>query len=343
MPDRTADISRQTKETQIKLSINLDGHGDTIVNTGVGFFDHMLDLLGRHGLIDLNVQVYPHISIARGAELCRQNGFTVLQEGNQNGYLELRLPIENIDALSSMPFIRYLELVPPPGEPEDTRGRSLHRANLVDSDHAFGKHYNGDGVRVMVRDDGIVGPHADFKGRLDNRADLNDVANHADWVSGAMAGAGNIDPRAKGMAPGAKVYVVDYNPSFQDQTLNLHLDENVTITNTSYSNNCNAGYTLFSQTVDDQMFEHPTLTHVFSAGNMGTANCQYGAGSGWGNITGGHKMAKNAFLVANLIADGTLSNSSSRGPARWRSATCADTAVSRRPRALPRKSNDTGA
>jgi len=269
----------------------------------------------HEGMIDLNVQVYPHISIARGAELCRQNGFTVLQEGNQNGYLELRLPIENIDALSSMPFIRYLELVPPPGEPEDTRGRSLHRANLVDSDHAFGKHYNGDGVRVMVRDDGIVGPHADFKGRLDNRADLNDVANHADWVSGAMAGAGNIDPRAKGMAPGAKVYVVDYNPSFQDQTLNLHLDENVTITNTSYSNNCNAGYTLFSQTVDDQMFEHPTLTHVFSAGNMGTANCQYGAGSGWGNITGGHKMAKNAFLVANLIADGTLSNSSSRGPA----------------------------
>jgi len=63
MPDRTADISRQTKETQIKLSINLDGHGDTIVNTGVGFFDHMLDLLGRHGLIDLNVQAAGDLNV----------------------------------------------------------------------------------------------------------------------------------------------------------------------------------------------------------------------------------------------------------------------------------------
>jgi imidazoleglycerol-phosphate dehydratase len=53
---RTAEISRQTKETKIRLAVNLDGKGKTSVSTGVGFFDHMLDLLGRHGLIDLDVQ-----------------------------------------------------------------------------------------------------------------------------------------------------------------------------------------------------------------------------------------------------------------------------------------------
>ena len=52
---RTADIARQTKETKIKIAINLDGSGKTSTATGVGFFDHMLDLLGRHSLIDLDV------------------------------------------------------------------------------------------------------------------------------------------------------------------------------------------------------------------------------------------------------------------------------------------------
>jgi imidazoleglycerol-phosphate dehydratase len=55
MPDRTAEITRQTKETKVIISLNLDGSGKTSAETGVGFFDHMLDLLGRHSLIDLNV------------------------------------------------------------------------------------------------------------------------------------------------------------------------------------------------------------------------------------------------------------------------------------------------
>ena len=53
--NRTADITRQTKETKIELAINLDGRGQASVSTGVGFFDHMLDLLSRHSLVDLDV------------------------------------------------------------------------------------------------------------------------------------------------------------------------------------------------------------------------------------------------------------------------------------------------
>jgi imidazoleglycerol-phosphate dehydratase len=52
---RTAELSRQTKETQVRLSLNLDGTGKSSIQTGVGFFDHMLDLLARHSLIDLTV------------------------------------------------------------------------------------------------------------------------------------------------------------------------------------------------------------------------------------------------------------------------------------------------
>ncbi len=53
--NRTAEISRQTRETKIKLSINLDGSGQSHCETGVGFFDHMLELLTRHSLADLNL------------------------------------------------------------------------------------------------------------------------------------------------------------------------------------------------------------------------------------------------------------------------------------------------
>ncbi|MDX3894373.1 imidazoleglycerol-phosphate dehydratase HisB [Pusillimonas sp.] len=52
---RTADITRNTNETRIRVSINLDGTGRQTINTGVPFLDHMLDQIARHGLIDLDV------------------------------------------------------------------------------------------------------------------------------------------------------------------------------------------------------------------------------------------------------------------------------------------------
>lgn len=53
---RTALIERRTAETQIRLSLNLDGSGNAKIQTGVGFFDHMLTLLAKHGLFDLEVE-----------------------------------------------------------------------------------------------------------------------------------------------------------------------------------------------------------------------------------------------------------------------------------------------
>ncbi len=54
---RTAFISRSTKETQIEVRLCLDGTGASLVDTGIGFFDHMLEQIARHGLFDLEVKI----------------------------------------------------------------------------------------------------------------------------------------------------------------------------------------------------------------------------------------------------------------------------------------------
>ncbi len=53
---RTADITRNTNETRIRVSVNLDGTGKQTLDTGVPFLDHMLDQIARHGLIDLDIK-----------------------------------------------------------------------------------------------------------------------------------------------------------------------------------------------------------------------------------------------------------------------------------------------
>jgi imidazoleglycerol-phosphate dehydratase len=70
--NRSAELVRETKETRIRVRIDLDGTGVTQVATGVGFFDHMLDAFGRHGGFDLDVEAEGdlHIDMHHTVEDC---------------------------------------------------------------------------------------------------------------------------------------------------------------------------------------------------------------------------------------------------------------------------------
>ena len=161
--------------------------------------------------IDLNLQVYGHLTIREGADLCRKNGLTVLMEGRYNGFLKVRLPRQKLEEVASLPFLRFLELVPEPGQPDDPFSRSLHRSNQLDSDSPLGLKFNGEGVNVLIRDDAIIGPHIDFQGRLTNLLAANHPNTpHGDGVAGVLAGAGNLDPTNKGMAAGADIFAIYY-------------------------------------------------------------------------------------------------------------------------------------
>jgi len=61
--DRIARVERTTNETQIALTLRLDGKGDAAVETGIPFFDHMLELFARHGLFDLSLQAKGDIAV----------------------------------------------------------------------------------------------------------------------------------------------------------------------------------------------------------------------------------------------------------------------------------------
>ena len=61
--ERTAEYIRKTKETDIKINLNIDGTGKANIDTGIGFFDHMLDGFARHGFFDLDVKVEGDLAV----------------------------------------------------------------------------------------------------------------------------------------------------------------------------------------------------------------------------------------------------------------------------------------
>ena len=63
MQDRNVTIERETRETKIKMTLNLDGKGNSNIETGIGFFDHMLEGFARHGLFDLKVTVEGDLAV----------------------------------------------------------------------------------------------------------------------------------------------------------------------------------------------------------------------------------------------------------------------------------------
>lgn len=116
---RIATGSRTTKETDIFVALNLDGHGNNDIQTGIGFFDHMLDGFARHGLFDLTVKVNGdlHVDCHHTIE---DTGIVLgeviaLALGNKAGikrYGHMLLPMDETLALcavdlSGRPYLKY--------------------------------------------------------------------------------------------------------------------------------------------------------------------------------------------------------------------------------------------
>ena len=100
---RHAALTRETRETSIKLSIDLDGSGKSTISTGIGFLDHMLELFAKHGFFDLMIEEKgERIGLAESKKhLCR---YTKGLRGacDVRGKLNLALSYEEIESLLSV-------------------------------------------------------------------------------------------------------------------------------------------------------------------------------------------------------------------------------------------------
>lgn len=220
----------------------------------------------------------------------------------------------NLGRVTALTDVQFVQPKEAPAEPENVVGTKNHRSNAVRVPYLGGRNYRGTGVVVGHGDDGDIQPHIDFKGRVLANFSGPSQGNHGDHVAGTIFGAGNVNPDGEGQAPGASLVYYDY-PANLNSVDNHYAQYGVRVTASSYSNGCNAGYTAFTQQMDQDIIQNYHLMHVFSAGNSGTSNCNYGAGAGWGNITGGQKQGKNVIAVANLQGNDAIAGSSSRGPA----------------------------
>ncbi|MDA0930127.1 MAG: S8 family serine peptidase [Bacteroidetes bacterium] len=215
--------------------------------------------------------------------------------------------------------IEWADLAPTPGEPESLLSNShtgMTRWNALNNLTRLGQ-----GIRLGLNDDGMVGNHPDFGERLNqsNATFTGNLSDHADQLAGLLAGSGMVEPDAQGYLPEAKIQVWNYsvNPSQNSGFFafpSALYSDSVVVLNTSYGDGCNAGYTALSAFLDQQMELSPELGLVFSSGNAGNSDCGYGAGPGWGTITGGHKLAKNALVIGNLLNSNQIAPSSSKGP-----------------------------
>ncbi|MEN8927250.1 MAG: S8 family serine peptidase [Flavobacteriales bacterium] len=221
----------------------------------------------------------------------------------------------NVYELLNNPSIRLIDLMPEPGKPEGDAARNMHRSKQINTRAKIGRKYDGSGVVVVDNDDGIVGPHIDFTGRMTQPGVTSDLGDHGDMTAGIIGGYGNLDPTMGGMAPGCELIIQQYRSTLPN-TVTLHTVDSAVIFSSSYSNGTNAGYTTLARQVDREIRQNPNMIQVFSAGNAnGNRDWGYGAGAQWGNITGGHKAAKNVIATANLFSNMSLIGSSSRGPA----------------------------
>ncbi|HXW96027.1 MAG TPA: imidazoleglycerol-phosphate dehydratase HisB [Gemmatimonadales bacterium] len=116
---RAAEMSRKTRETAVRVQVELDGRGQASVRTGIGFFDHMLEALARHGLLDLEVECTGDLQVD-GHHSVEDVGITLGQAiaqalGNRAGirrYADATIPLDEalvrvVMDVSGRPYLSY--------------------------------------------------------------------------------------------------------------------------------------------------------------------------------------------------------------------------------------------
>jgi hypothetical protein len=249
----------------------------------------------------------------------KNSGFSIISDLFKNyEILTLRVPAGRLKELALLPFVQYVQAIPQKDKTLNDVSTANSRANVLTSSLPGGRGLNGKGVVVGVGDESNPLQHIDFSGRIINR-NAREGGAHGIHVMGTLGGAGIINEKYKGYAPGATI-VAQENSNILALAPAYVKDYGMVITNNSYGgdlNNCSTFgvYDLYSYILDRQAFQMPFLQHVFAAGNSGSTACSPYP-TGFANVLSGYQTAKNVISVGNTTQIGELGASSSRGPVR---------------------------
>ncbi|MCB0395888.1 MAG: S8 family serine peptidase [Flavobacteriales bacterium] len=265
------------------------------------------------GRAALQLGYFANLSYDIVATYLTSKGVRIIDADKAASLIEIEADISRIYEIASWPCTAYLESVPAPPVLENMTGTTLHRVNGLQQLWSGGRYYDGSGVTVNVGDGGYMdAQHIDFEGRLTGASSSGET--HGTHVGGIIGSAGNLDPEGRGQAPGVDIRSSSGHGDVSSNLSSLYNTYGVRVTNHSLGQTCGAGYDGSARTADLAVNSYAAIYHVFSAGNSGTSDCGLGAGSGWGNITGGYKAAKNTIAVGNLSRTDGIASSSSRGP-----------------------------
>ena len=262
--------------------------------------------------VEILIYTYSNISKEMVEKELANNHYQLLDWQNATT-AKLQIKESQIAEIAKFAWVKLVLATDAPGVLENDRGRTDHRANTMDADFATGLHYDGTGISVAVGDDGGIGPHIDFRGRLFfHPVNLGMGGTHCDHVAGIVAGAGNMDPVMKGNGKGADLHIYDDYQNLSNASTHYNT-MGVRITSNSLGQGCNDGYNNSAVNADNLINSKYSLMSVHSSGNSGGGACG-GVAQGYYTITGGYKAGKNVMAVGNVEKDDDIAPSSSRGP-----------------------------
>ncbi len=236
---------------------------------------------------------------------------------SKNTYL-IEIDVDLIDKIIASPIVRFVEVKQEPDQKLNHENRSSQRVNAAAASFTGGLNLDGSGVVVGIGDGGELGDHIDFNGRVINEADgtYPSFGQHGDHVAGIVGAGGNLNPRHKGMAPGADLVI--QKTSLITNNAETYLQEHgMVLTNNSYgvSFDCetNGTYNYSSAQLDDQLEKNPALLHVFASGNSGNGTCG-DFPQGYYTVLRYYQASKNVLTVGSTNENREVVNSSSKGP-----------------------------
>jgi hypothetical protein len=271
------------------------------------------------GTVDVWISFVKILSYESVLKELQQRNFDIISTLYKDYHIiGLRIALQRLNELASLPFIEYVQPAPHEDQPLNNVTRADARANLLNASIAAGgRNLKGEGVVIGIGDNANPQLHIDFTNRIINRTYAPSSAEHGKHVAGIAAGAGILNELYRGYAPKATIITQYFSGIWQNAAAYVQ-DYGMVLTNNSYgavTGDCsyNGLYDLYSAILDQQAFDFPYLQQVFSSGNSGGDDCPPYP-TGYKTVLGSYQSAKNVLTVGATDSAGNMASFSSKGP-----------------------------